>query len=153
MTSGSLLNRFNAFRRCSPPHLSFANSDCRACGESDSAFWAAPLSRTDSAQFCRWNLVSSFLHCGQGVASDAFSFSRLIFRRVGSRGFYREVSSPSARASECLRSHFEHKRISCPIRPRPERSLLHHLLNRSRRAAVEVRVTATHRRDLCCAHV
>ena len=25
-------------------------------------------------------------HCGQGVASDAFTFSRLIFRRAGIRG-------------------------------------------------------------------
>jgi hypothetical protein len=31
----------------------------RACGKSDSAFRATHLSRSDSAQFCRWNLVSA----------------------------------------------------------------------------------------------
>jgi hypothetical protein len=31
-------------------------------------------------------------HCGQGVASDAFTFSRLIFFRAGIRGFYSEAS-------------------------------------------------------------
>ena len=33
--------------------------------------------------------------CGQGVASDARTFSRLIFRRAGIRGFYRVASLPS----------------------------------------------------------
>jgi hypothetical protein len=40
--------------------------------------------------------VISCPHCGQGVASDARTLSRSIFRRAGTRGFYSEASLPSA---------------------------------------------------------
>jgi hypothetical protein len=38
-------------------------------------------------------VVRSAPHCGQGVANVAFTFSRLIFRRTGIRGFYFPVTS------------------------------------------------------------
>jgi hypothetical protein len=40
-------------------HPSFAGLIRSACGERDSALRASHLSRTDSPQFCRWNLVSA----------------------------------------------------------------------------------------------
>lgn len=44
-----------------------AGSGRRAGGESDSALRAEHLSRSDSAQFCRWNLVMVNAYLG-GVA-------------------------------------------------------------------------------------
>ena len=44
-------------------------------------------------------------HCGQGVASDAFTFSRSIFFRAGIRGFYSEAGFTSARVTKSLRTH------------------------------------------------
>jgi hypothetical protein len=40
--------------------------------------------------------VISCRHCGQGVSSDARTFSRSIFLRAGIRGFYSAGSLPSS---------------------------------------------------------
>src|ERR1035441_1407598 len=64
-------------------------------------------------------------HCGQGVASDARTFSRSIFRRVGTRGFYSQASQRSCSLRAALAPAIPCGSIVRSSRLRPLRSEPH----------------------------